>query len=1254
MCNILLPITHRIRVNKPKTMRVFLALCAMVACAVAAPTTECAAVWEVDACANGECYTCGARITYVIGTGSSEAAAANTVAGEFPMECGACLTATPPPTAPPSLPADCQTAWTVDACDVNKGGCATCGARVVYLQSTGASLDDALFQVAAEFPTECGVCGAASASTFSPATPDACRDVWFVTACSDALGGCHSCGSRISYSVGQGSTMAAAMLLVASQFPSACGPCGPAPTPTAGLPTNTLTLVWEDDFDGDALNTSLWGYDLGTGVNGWGNAELQTYTTAAATVSGGTLKITTTKTASGYESARVLTKDKGDWMYGRIEVRAKLPRGRGTWPAIWMLPTDSKYGTWPASGEIDNMEHVGYAQGVVHGTVHTAAGSGASGTSACVNTGNASDATCATELPSVQVSSEFHVYTIVWSETEIEWYLDDTRFDVYTKEADADYTTWPFDADFHLLINTAVGGNWGGVQGVDDSIFPQVFEVDYVRVYQDTPTTRPPPDVTFAPPTAPPTLPEPCQAVWFADACDDAKGGCHTCGSRITYLVSQGQTIGEASAAIASEFPVACAGCDATHAPDTTPPTNAPVALTPCEAVWDNDACDTSTGECYTCGARITYLTGQMGYTQNDAEAKISLDFPTACGDCSNATAAPPVAPASLPQLCQDVWNANACDDAKGGCHTCGARITYITTTTMTTLEDAVADIAAEFPTECGACNATHAPDTATPTDVPTPVPTPVPVAVPVATCASVQNNQACDAAHECATCGERIAYLMNNMGYAREPAEKKIAGDFILDCGACMPEGAPSAPDSLPQACQVVWNANACDHNRDGCHTCGERITYVQNTGKSLPDAASDIAAEFPSACGLCGGTDAPVAVSATAPAACQAVWFTNACSDQYDGCHTCGSRIEHLKLTITETAAMTQVASEFPAQCGACAESAPPTPAPSTPAPISTAPDTAEPTTAPKTAVPTTAPDTAEPTAQPTATPSDAPATSAPPTDAPDTPSPPTPSPPRTWCSSNSDCRQYDAQSNCTDAGRCFCSAGFVNPADPPTGNVEHVCVGDTAAVFETVSITWDASCDVYDPSFDAQMAELLSAIIGGTVVSVTVHCGSLNLILGVEGVVLADVAAKDIAAELSTGMEAVQYAEMNTKLGKPKSAGLSSLVTSLCNMDHATTLVIIDAKCFAVACESGYAALNGNCVSDSVIDTDATESSSGSGGGDSGLPTALIPVIVVCSLVVLVAIIVTIFCCLRKQKREGRLEQEQCSENEPAKEL
>ena len=454
-----------------------------------------------------------------------------------------------------------------------------------------------------------------------------------------------------------------------------------------------LTLVWEDNFNGNALDSSRWVYDLGTGANGWGNAELQTYTTASATVSGGTLKITTTKTASGYESARVLTRGKGDWMYGRIEVRAKLPRGRGTWPAIWMLPTDWKFGTWPASGEIDNLEHVGYAQGVVHGTVHTAAGSGSNGASGCVNTDTANDAKCATELPSVRISSGFHVYTIVWSETEIEWYLDDTRYAVYRKAANADYTTWPFDEDFHLILNTAVGGNWGGVKGVDDSIFPQVFEVDYVRVYQDTPTT---------PPTAPPTLVAPCRAVWFADACDDAKGGCHSCGARITYLVSQGQTIDEAAAAVASEFPVACAGCDATHAPDTAPPTNAPAVSVPPPA-------------------------------------------PT-----------PPV----LPPACQDVWNADACDDAKGGCHTCGAR------------------------------------------------------------------------------------------------------------------------------------------------------ITYVQNTGKSLPDAASDVAAEFPSVCGLCS----PVA-------ACQAVWLTNACSDQLGGCHTCGSRIEYLMLTITETAAKAQVASEFPAECGACA---------------------------------------------------------------------------------------------------------------------------------------------------------------------------------------------------------------------------------------------------------------------------------------------------------------------------------------------
>ena len=139
-------------------------------------------------------------------------------------------------------------------------------------------------------------------------------------------------------------------------------------------------VVWSDEFDGEGLpDSSRWNYDLGDGcpsVCGWGNNEAQYYTNLAnnVRVENGLLIIEARKDTVGgkaYTSARIISKHKGDWRYGRIEVRAKLPKGKGTWPAIWMLPTDWKYGGWPASGEIDIMEHVGYDQGVIHGTAHS-------------------------------------------------------------------------------------------------------------------------------------------------------------------------------------------------------------------------------------------------------------------------------------------------------------------------------------------------------------------------------------------------------------------------------------------------------------------------------------------------------------------------------------------------------------------------------------------------------------------------------------------------------------------------------------------------------------------------------------------------------------------------------------------------------------------------------------------------------------------------------------------------------------------
>jgi len=237
-------------------------------------------------------------------------------------------------------------------------------------------------------------------------------------------------------------------------------------------------LVWEDDFEYTGLpDTSKWSYDVGG--HGWGNNELQYYTNEReenARVEDGKLIIEARKEAysgNDYTSARLVSRNKGDWTYGRIEARAKLPKGKGTWPAIWMLPTEWIYGDgdWPDVGEIDIMEHVGWDEGVIHGTIHTHDFNHMDGTqqSGQITIPDAVDA--------------FHVYAIEWTEDKIEWYVDDEKYFTYENNGDG-WSAWPFDHPFHLILNIAVGGDWGGSEGVADTIFPQKMEIDYVRVYK--------------------------------------------------------------------------------------------------------------------------------------------------------------------------------------------------------------------------------------------------------------------------------------------------------------------------------------------------------------------------------------------------------------------------------------------------------------------------------------------------------------------------------------------------------------------------------------------------------------------------------------------------------------------------------------------------------------------------------------------------------------------------------------------------
>jgi beta-glucanase (GH16 family) len=233
--------------------------------------------------------------------------------------------------------------------------------------------------------------------------------------------------------------------------------------------------AWADEFDYTGKPDPVkWGYDIGG--DGWGNNELQHYTDKItnSAVADGLLTITAIREHTGgreYSSARLVSKNKGDFLYGRIEVKAKLPTGKGTWPAIWMLPTDWEYGGWPKSGEIDIMEHVGFDQDRVHITVHTEAYNHSINTQVGKNrvVSNA--------------SSEFHLYQIEWTPSAILGYIDDQLLFEFKNEGKG-YAYWPFDKRFHILLNIAVGGNWGGQNGVDNFIWPASMQIDYVRYYK--------------------------------------------------------------------------------------------------------------------------------------------------------------------------------------------------------------------------------------------------------------------------------------------------------------------------------------------------------------------------------------------------------------------------------------------------------------------------------------------------------------------------------------------------------------------------------------------------------------------------------------------------------------------------------------------------------------------------------------------------------------------------------------------------
>ncbi len=231
-------------------------------------------------------------------------------------------------------------------------------------------------------------------------------------------------------------------------------------------------VVFEDNFDGEELNLQYWNYEEGDGcpnLCGWGNNERQVYDRKFVTVEDGKLVIEAVKQGDNYFSGKVNTRNNVEFQYGTIETRLKLPEGHGIWPAVWMLGTNISEVGWPASGEIDLMEYVGREPNTIYSTLHTPSGHG--------------DSAYSQKTIIEDIEEGYHTYKTVWTKDTITYYIDGKHVYTFTPEVyDEEY--YPFRHPFYILINMAVGGNFGGPE-VDDSIFPKKFYVDYIKVTKD-------------------------------------------------------------------------------------------------------------------------------------------------------------------------------------------------------------------------------------------------------------------------------------------------------------------------------------------------------------------------------------------------------------------------------------------------------------------------------------------------------------------------------------------------------------------------------------------------------------------------------------------------------------------------------------------------------------------------------------------------------------------------------------------------
>lgn len=230
-------------------------------------------------------------------------------------------------------------------------------------------------------------------------------------------------------------------------------------------------IIWEENFDGSELENESWNILTGDGcpdLCGWGNQERQIYTSENHELANGFLKITAKKKGDKYTSTRINTIGKKEFQYGKIEIRAQLPKGKGIWPAFWMLGSNIDEVGWPLAGEIDILEYVGKEPETIFTTLHTKDSYGVSKN---------------TRKDIVKgIEDGFHTFAIDWSKDRIAFLIDGILFYTFSPES-KDEKVWPFDQPYYIIVNMAIGGSFGGPE-VDDSIFPQEFIIDYIKVYQ--------------------------------------------------------------------------------------------------------------------------------------------------------------------------------------------------------------------------------------------------------------------------------------------------------------------------------------------------------------------------------------------------------------------------------------------------------------------------------------------------------------------------------------------------------------------------------------------------------------------------------------------------------------------------------------------------------------------------------------------------------------------------------------------------